>query len=159
MLTHDAVHVPAPVASIKFSCARARGRPAGQELVAQARGLRLHHLAIMRAVVHGMTPADAAKRYLPELQDLRVVRSELQIMTREACVHLDGLGEVGLAKALASVFHSDSEPETVSDESGPGAGAGAGAGAMNPKTARDDARRSSMQQQRTGRRRRAASPR
>ncbi len=127
MLTHDAVHVPAPVASIKFSCARARGRPAGQELVAQARGLRLHHLAIMRAVVHGMTPADAAKRYLPELQDLRVVRSELQIMTREACVHLDGLGEVGLAKALASVFHSDSEPETVSDESGPGAGAGAGA--------------------------------
>ena len=97
MLTHDAARVIA------------RGRPIGQERVTQTRGLRLHHLALLRAVVHGMTPVDAAKRYLPELHDLRVVRSELLIMTREACVHLEGLGEAGLAKALASVLNSDSE--------------------------------------------------
>ena len=109
MLTHDAAQVIA------------RGRPIGQERVTQTRGLRLHHLALLRAVVHGMTPVDAAKRYLPELHDLRVVHSELQIMTREACLRLEGLGEAGLAKALASVLNSESDSEGASDEPGPDA--------------------------------------
>ena len=95
MLTHDA----APLS--------AKGRPPGSEPVVAARGLRLHHLALLRAVVHGMSPVDAAKRYLPELQDVRTVRSRLLSVAQEAGAHLIGLGEPGLAEALAIALQLD----------------------------------------------------
>ena len=77
MLTHDAA--PLPV----------RGRPPRPEPVVAARGLRLHHLALLRAVVHGMSLVDAAKRYLPEQHDVRTVRSRLQSVAQDADVELN----------------------------------------------------------------------
>ena len=95
MLTHDAA--PLPV----------RGRPPRPEPVVAARGLRLHHLALLRAVVHGMSLVDAAKRYLPEQHDVRTVRSRLQSVAQDAGAHLVGLGEPGLAEAWANALQLD----------------------------------------------------
>lgn len=83
--------------------ARTRGRPPGEEAVARPRGLKLHDLAMLRAVAQGMKPVAAADRYLPEPdQDARVVQSYLRRCALEACTQLRGLGEPGLADALIS---------------------------------------------------------
>lgn len=80
-----------------------RGRPPGQELVVQRRALRLHEVALLRAVALGMKPAAAARRYLPEMHvDARVVRTQLNRLAAEAQQHLSGLGQPQLAAALAS---------------------------------------------------------
>lgn len=85
-----------------------RGRPPGRELVARFRGLRLHDLALLRAIVQGVNPSAAARRYLPELHaDARVVRSYLLTLAREACTHLVGLGEGGLAGSLVRALRLD----------------------------------------------------
>ena len=84
------------------------GRPPGQELVAQSRGLRLDDLALLRAVANGLDPSAAAKRYRPDLaSDLRVVRTHLLSVVREAQAHLSGLGESELAKALGAALRAD----------------------------------------------------
>ena len=85
-----------------------RGRPQGRELVMRVRGLRLHDLALLRAIVQGMHPSAAAGRYLPELHaDARVVRSYLLALAREARAHLEGLGEGGLAGSLVRALRLD----------------------------------------------------
>lgn len=66
-----------------------------------ARGVGLHHLALLRAIVHGMWPVEAARRYLPEAGDKSTVDREVREAARAAGAHLVGLGEAGLADALA----------------------------------------------------------
>ncbi|MBS0483489.1 MAG: tyrosine-type recombinase/integrase [Proteobacteria bacterium] len=81
--------------------------------MARSPGLRLHDLALLRAVVQGMRPAAAARRYLPDLhRDARVVRSHLVAVAREARIHLEGMGEANLAAALGPALGLNmTEPE------------------------------------------------
>lgn len=82
-----------------------RGRPPGQEPVVQSRNLRLHELSLMRAVVQGMRPVAAARRYMPELHaDVRVVRTLLRELVRNAQQHLLGLDKPVLAQALSQAL-------------------------------------------------------
>ncbi len=101
----------------EVGAAARRGRPAGRELVARSRGLRLHDLAMLRAVVQGMQPTAAAARYQPELHaDARVVRTHLMAVAREARAHLEGMGEGALALAMFNALRLDEpEPTTAGD--------------------------------------------
>ena len=60
--------------------AEQRGRPTGAEPVVRRVGeLRLHDLAMLRAVVQGVKPSAAAVRYLPEMSaDERVAVGHLR---------------------------------------------------------------------------------
>lgn len=90
-----------------------RGRPSGEECVAQTRGLCLHDLALLRAVVQGMAADVAARRYLPELAaDLRVVHGHLASLVREARTLLMAMGEAGRASALVRALGLN-EPEST----------------------------------------------
>ena len=77
-----------------------RGRPAGAELVLEPRALRLHDLAILRAVVNGLSVVKAVTRYLPELVDARVKQSYFDGALAEAHEHLVGMGEGFKAQSL-----------------------------------------------------------
>lgn len=80
---------------------RGRGRPLGPALVATNHQLHLHDLAMMRAVIQGVSLSKAAMQYLPEIHsDQRVTISRLKRLTSQAKSILEGLGEVHMAQAL-----------------------------------------------------------
>lgn len=91
-----------------------RGRPEGEECVTHARGLCLHDLALLRAVVQGMQPDAAVRRYLPEqLADLRVARTLIANLGRNVRTQLIALGEAQRARALQLALDPDGRPSTA----------------------------------------------
>ncbi len=82
-----------------------RGRPPGPEAVVLQRGLRLHDLAMLRAVVQGLTPAAAVARYLPELSsDERVAVGHLRAVAKVVELQLKGRDQPALASALSQAI-------------------------------------------------------
>ena len=82
--------------------AEQRGRPTGAEPVVRRVGeLRLHDLAMLRAVVQGVKPAAAAARYLPEMSaDERLAVGHLRRVAKAVQSQLEGHGKADLATAL-----------------------------------------------------------
>lgn len=80
---------------------KAPGRPRGKAKVSLQQNLRLHDIALMRAILQGMDLRRAAQRYLPEIHaDARVVHGHLANAVQLAQDILVGMQAVDKANAL-----------------------------------------------------------
>jgi len=103
---------------------RRPGRPRGKAKVSRQQNLRLHDIALMRAILQGMDLRRAAQRYLPEIHaDARVIHGHLTgvveltqdiLMGMQAKAQARALGLSCLGHMPADQEGQGSEP--VSDE-------------------------------------------
>lgn len=82
--------------------ARPPGRPRGKAKVSRQQNLRLHDIALMRAIAQGMDLRRAAQRYLPEIHaDVRVIHGHLAHVVELTQTILEGMQVKAQARALA----------------------------------------------------------
>lgn len=95
---------------------RPRGRPPGAARVVVPLGIRLHDLAVLRAVVQGVTPEAAVDRYVPDAHgDARVAKSHVRQLAGDVCTLVAAWGDLEGATALRLILGPVVRPPEEAD--------------------------------------------